>query len=142
MTQLRLRRQWILLDAILHHLLKCVERLRLWRRVSRRLLAAHGWGKLCGGVHDYHLPDLIRIIGCHHGRMSSAHGMPDHYRRGEAQGRDKTVDITDRGFWGIVPIGGPCGIPVPTLIQRQHVVSVSHGLAKGIPGMRVALKTM
>src|SRR6266581_3776060 len=142
MTQLRLRREWVLLDTVLHYLLKCLKRLRLWWRISRWLLAAHGGGKLCGGIHNYHFPNLIRMGGCHHGSISSTHGMPDHDRRAEAQGRNKTGDIADRGFWGIVSIRRPRGIPVPTLIQRQHVVSVSHGLAKGVPGVRVALKTV
>src|SRR5574341_1063168 len=31
---------------------------------------------------------------------------------------------------------------MPTLIERQHVVGVSHGLAKSIPGVGIALKTV
>ena len=31
---------------------------------------------------------------------------------------------------------------MPALIQRQHVVGISHGVTKGIPGVRVALKTV
>jgi hypothetical protein len=82
------------------------------------------------------------MVGCHHGSIPSTHGMPDHDRRGEVQGRDEIGDIANRGFWGIVPIRRPRGVAMPALIKCQHVVGVSHGLAKGVPGVRVALKTM
>src|SRR5262245_66313487 len=110
MPQLRLRRQRILLDTVLHHFLKRVERLRLWWCISRRLLTTHGWGKLCSGVYNHHLPDLIRMIGCHHGRVSSTHGLPDQYRWGVAKGCDETGDMADIGSWSMLTCRTPRGL--------------------------------